>query len=83
MSSIVRMLEGKATVKEPVSDESNSVYDQMKLKGKIDDWQNSQEGIMTNSMSKGTSTDRTLIDSSQPASDLYPINLDSDYMNQD
>ncbi|XP_052177859.1 probable leucine-rich repeat receptor-like serine/threonine-protein kinase At3g14840 isoform X3 [Diospyros lotus] len=79
MSSVVRMLEGKATVKELVSNGTNSVYDQMKLKGKMDDRQDSQEATMTDSMSKGTSTDRTWTDSSQPVGDLYPVNLDSDY----
>ncbi|XP_052177839.1 probable leucine-rich repeat receptor-like serine/threonine-protein kinase At3g14840 isoform X2 [Diospyros lotus] len=83
MSSVVRMLEGKATVKELISNGSNSVYDQMKLKGKMDDSQDSQEATMTNSMSKGTSTNMTLTDSSQPAGDLYLVNLDSNYMNQD
>ncbi|XP_052177871.1 probable leucine-rich repeat receptor-like serine/threonine-protein kinase At3g14840 [Diospyros lotus] len=77
MSSVVSMLEGRKVVKEPVSARTDSVNVQMKLIGRMDDCQDSQEAKMTDSLVKSMSTDRLWTETS--VSDLYPISKDSGY----
>jgi len=79
MSSVVSMLEGRKVVKDPVSDRTDSVNVQMKLIGRMDDWQDNQEAKMTDSLVKSMSIDGLWTESSTSVSDLYPINKDSGY----
>ncbi|XP_052177836.1 probable leucine-rich repeat receptor-like serine/threonine-protein kinase At3g14840 isoform X2 [Diospyros lotus] len=79
MSSVVSMLEGRTVVKDPLSDVTKS-HDQLKFKGKMDEWKNNQETKMTeDSQIQGMPIDGPWTGSSASAGDLYPISLNSDY----
>jgi len=80
MSSVVSMLDGRTIVKDPLSDGTKS-HDQVKFKGKMDEWKDSQETKMTqDSQIQGTPIDGPWTGSSASAAgDLYPISLNSDY----
>ncbi|XP_052177863.1 probable leucine-rich repeat receptor-like serine/threonine-protein kinase At3g14840 isoform X2 [Diospyros lotus] len=79
MSSVVSMLEGRTVVKEPLSYGTKS-HDQVKFKGKMDEWKHSQETKMTeDSQIQGMPIDGPWTGSSASAGDLYPISLNSDY----
>ncbi|XP_052177422.1 probable leucine-rich repeat receptor-like serine/threonine-protein kinase At3g14840 [Diospyros lotus] len=79
MSSVVSMLEGRTVVKEPLSDGTES-HDQVKFKGKMDEWKHIQETKMTeDSQIQSMSIDGPWTGSSASAGDLYPISLNSDY----
>ncbi|XP_052177861.1 probable leucine-rich repeat receptor-like serine/threonine-protein kinase At3g14840 isoform X2 [Diospyros lotus] len=80
MSLALSMLEGRTIViKEPVSDRTDSIYGQMKVKGEMDDRKLSNEGKMTDGQVNSISLDGSFIASSMSVGDLYPANLDSDY----
>ncbi|XP_022134073.1 probable leucine-rich repeat receptor-like serine/threonine-protein kinase At3g14840 [Momordica charantia] len=77
MSSVVSMLEGKVAVKEVVSDPSISKQDMNAMWSQI----YRQKGQTTGeSQTQSMSMDGPWTGSSTNASDLYPINMDSKYL---
>lgn len=77
MSSVVSMLEGKVVVKEVVSDPSVSKQDVNAMWSQI----YRQKGETTSvSQTQSLTMDGPWSGSSTTASDLYPINMDSKYL---
>lgn len=77
MSSVVSMLEGKIAVKEVVSDPSISKQDVNAMWSQI----YRQKGQTTSeSQTQSLTMDGPWTGSSTTASDLYPINMDSKYL---
>ncbi|KAB1216419.1 hypothetical protein CJ030_MR4G029197 [Morella rubra] len=81
MSLVVSMLEGSTKVSELVPDLSVST-DEMTSKAMREHFQQNKEQDMGDRQTKSTSTDCHWTASTTSTSDLYPINLDSDYLEQ-
>ncbi|XP_031277995.1 probable leucine-rich repeat receptor-like serine/threonine-protein kinase At3g14840 [Pistacia vera] len=85
MSSVVSMLEGRAAVPDSIPNSSDSV-DEAKLEAMRNYYQysreQSNEGSTSQSQSQiqSMSIDGLWTGSSTSASDLYPVNLDSEYL---
>lgn len=79
MSTVVSMLEGSAVVPE-LSSDSSVTNDEMKAKAMWDHFQHSKELKGGDSQTQSMSIDGPFTASSTSAVDLYPINMDSDYL---
>ncbi|XP_040987948.1 probable leucine-rich repeat receptor-like serine/threonine-protein kinase At3g14840 isoform X3 [Juglans microcarpa x Juglans regia] len=79
MSIVVSMLEGNAVVPE-ISSDSSVTNDEMKAKATWDHFQHSKELKGGHSQTQSMSIDGPFTASSTSAADLYPINMDSDYL---
>ncbi|KAK6946602.1 Serine-threonine/tyrosine-protein kinase, catalytic domain [Dillenia turbinata] len=79
MSSVVSMLEGKTIVK-GVASNSNVSKDEMMLKATEKQRNYIQEEHTRESQGRNLSLDGPWTASSTSANDLYPVNLDSDYL---
>ncbi|KAH9779296.1 putative leucine-rich repeat receptor-like serine/threonine-protein kinase [Citrus sinensis] len=82
MSSVVSMLEGRADVQDFVPDSSVvSNIDKTKSEAIRNYYEFSEEQSMDGCQTQSMSIDGPYTGSSTSAADLYPINLDSDYLN--
>ncbi|KAH9723390.1 putative leucine-rich repeat receptor-like serine/threonine-protein kinase [Citrus sinensis] len=82
MSSVVSMLEGRADVQDFVPDSSVvSNIDKTKSEAIRNYYEFSEEQSMNGCQTQSMSIDEPYTGSSTSAADLYPINLDSDYLN--
>ncbi|XP_035549619.1 probable leucine-rich repeat receptor-like serine/threonine-protein kinase At3g14840 isoform X3 [Juglans regia] len=81
MSSVVSMLEGGAVIPE-LGPNLSTVDDEMKVKALWDHFQDKKESSRGNSQTQSVSTDDqfTGTSSTSGAVDLYPINMDSSYL---
>jgi hypothetical protein len=79
MSSVVSMLEGNTIVPDLGSDTSFA-YDEMKTKELQKYYLLSEEYNLSESKTQSMSMDGPLTAASSSAADLYPINLDSGYL---
>ncbi|KAF8409122.1 hypothetical protein HHK36_005195 [Tetracentron sinense] len=80
MSAVVSMLEGRAVVQQLVSDPSISGDDDMRFKALKNHYQKSQDESMSDSQTQSILTDGPWTGSSTSVHDLYPVNLDSQYL---
>ncbi|KAG7957027.1 hypothetical protein I3843_11G154000 [Carya illinoinensis] len=79
MSTVVSMLEGSAVVPE-LSSDSSVTNDEMKVKAMWDHFQHNKELKGGDSQTQSMSVDGPFTASSTSAADLYPVNMDSDYL---
>lgn len=79
MSEVVSMLEGWAAVPESIPRSSDSI-EEAKFEAMRNYYKYSREQSDNKSQSQSKSTDRLWTGSSTSKSDLYPVNIDSDYL---
>ncbi|XP_044498140.1 probable leucine-rich repeat receptor-like serine/threonine-protein kinase At3g14840 [Mangifera indica] len=79
MSEVVSMLEGWAAVPESIPRSSDSI-EEAKFEAMRNYYKCSREQSNNESQSQSKSTDKLWTGSSTSASDLYPVNIDSDYL---
>ncbi|XP_010247772.1 PREDICTED: probable leucine-rich repeat receptor-like serine/threonine-protein kinase At3g14840 [Nelumbo nucifera] len=80
MSSVVSMLEGQAPIQELVSDSSIS-SSEVRYKDMMKYYQSLDDKSISESQTRNTLNDGPWTGSSTSANDLYPIKLDSRYLN--
>ncbi|KAA8524030.1 hypothetical protein F0562_010539 [Nyssa sinensis] len=79
MSLVVSMLEGRAVIQELIANTSFS-SDKMKLEEMKNPYQHSPEASMSDSLIQSMAIEGPWTGSSTSATDLYPVNLNSDYL---